>query len=378
MAISGGGEYIQMDLKKIIIIILAVCFTFLHGTIKNSEKVLSVRKFADTTGFAQYSWQVDKLMKRISREQGVELENAFRKNNINGDTQWKVVISPHDDHAYVGYLYPAVLKNLKAKTIILFGVAHKAKDLGLENKLIFDKYEYWHGPYGPVKVSGIRKKLLKNLPEGMRTVNNEMHTIEHSLEALIPFIQYYNRDVEIIPILVPSMNYERISQIGEKLAGVIEEIASENQWKWGKDYALAISSDSVHYGDRDWGGKNYAKFGSDRDGYERAVEFEREIISNSLNGKITKERIKIFTDYTVKKEDHRKYKWTWCGRYSIPAGLMTAYYLSKKISVFPEGVPVGYRTSITIPPLKTKDLKMGLTAPANLHHWVGYTAIGYK
>lgn len=28
--------------------------------------------------------------------------------------------------------------------------------------------------------------------------------------------------------------------------------------------------------------------------------------------------------------------------------------------------------------LETKDLKMGLTAPANLNHWVGYTAIGYK
>jgi len=365
-------------IKKIIIIISISGFLLLPGTTKDPIKNLSVRQFADTTGFAQYSWQVDKLIERIRSRQGEQLKKAFTTNNITQETNWKVVISPHDDHAYVGYLYPAVLKNLKAKTIILFGVAHKAKNLGLEDKLIFDRYENWHGPYGSVKVSGIREELLKGLPADLITINNKMHTIEHSLEALIPFIQYYNRDIEIIPILVPYMNYERISQIGEKLADLLHRIFEEKKWKWGKDYAIAISSDSVHYGDRDWGGKNYAKFGSDKAGYKKAITFEKEIIRNCLTGKITKERIKAFTDYIVKKEDHRQYKWTWCGRYSIPAGLMTAYYLSKKLSIFPEGISIGYRTSITLPPIETKDLKMGLTAPANLHHWVGYTAIGYK
>ncbi|MEZ5000386.1 MAG: AmmeMemoRadiSam system protein B [Bacteroidales bacterium] len=34
-------------------------------------------------------------------------------------------------------------------------------------------------------------------------VNDSMHNIEHSLESMVPFLQYYNREVEIVPILVP-------------------------------------------------------------------------------------------------------------------------------------------------------------------------------
>ena len=357
---------------------LFIFFSILPGGLNESSKNRSLRKFADTIGFAQYEWQMEKLMNMIQEEQGEYLQKALKTVNENGVKGWKVVISPHDDFCYVGYLYPAILKNLRAKTIILFGVAHKAKDLGLEDKLIFDEYKNWHAPYSPIKFSSVRDELLKNLPSKIAAVNNKMHEIEHSLEALIPFIQYYNKDIEIVPILVPYMNFERISEIGEKFANVMEKIVEKRNWKWGKDFAIAISSDSVHYGDRDWGGKNFARFGTGKNGYEKAIKFEREIINNCLTGKITREKIKTFTEYTVKQENHKEYKWTWCGRYSIPAGLMVSYYLAEKLSVTLEGINVGYRTSITLPPLETKDLEMGLTAPADLHHWVGYTAIGYK
>lgn len=369
----------NMNIRTILFtLFLLTIISISPGELKKQYENISLRKFADTIGFAQYEWQMEKLIKMIQKEQGKYLQKALKTVNENGVKRWKVVISPHDDFCYVGYLYPAILKNLKAKTVILFGVAHKAKDLGLEDKLIFDEYEYWHAPYGPIKVSSVREDLIKDLPPELTIVSRKMHTIEHSLEALIPFIQHYNRDLEIVPILVPYMNYEKISVIGKEFADTMEKIIKKRNWKWGKDFAIAISSDSVHYGDRNWGGKNYARFGTNDDGYKKAVELENEIINKCLEGKISKEKIKTFTGYTVQKGDHREYKWTWCGRYSIPAGLMASYYLSKKLSITLEGVNVGYRTSITLPPLETKNLKMGLTAPASLHHWVGYTAIGYK
>jgi len=369
--------------KKIKVLpIILMFFTFAllvsSGMIKGADEKNTLRKFADKVGFAQYEWQVEKLMKMIKAEQGKHLKKAFDTIGTENEKRWKVVISPHDDHCYVGYLYPAILKDLRAKTVILFGVAHKAKDLGLEDKLIFDEYINWHAPYGPVKVSSVRDELLADLPSEIAAVNNKMHKIEHSLEALIPFIQYYNEDVEIIPILVPYMNFDRILLIGEKFANSLKKIIEKRNWEWGKDFAIAISSDSVHYGDRDWGGKDFARFGTDKKGYEKAIKLEKEIINNCLTGKITKRKMKTFTEYTVKPENHKEYKWTWCGRYSIPAGLMVSYYLAGKLSLTLEGINVGYRTSITLPPLESKDLKMGLTAPANLHHWVGYTAIGYK
>ena len=35
--------------------------------------------------------------------------------------------------------------------------------------------------------------------------SNDMQTVEHSVEAIVPFLQAYNRDVEIVSILVPYM-----------------------------------------------------------------------------------------------------------------------------------------------------------------------------
>ena len=72
------------------------------------------------------------------------------------------------------------------------------------------------------------------------------------------------------------------------------------------------------------------------------------------------------------------YKWTWCGRYSVPMGLITSYYLTKKFNINLSGLLLGYATSIDHQTLPVDDLVMGTTAPANIHHWVGYAAIAYK
>ncbi|HOW89458.1 MAG TPA: AmmeMemoRadiSam system protein B, partial [Elusimicrobiales bacterium] len=96
---------------------------------------------------------MDSITARIGREQGERIHNALKAAGIDRDVSWKTIISPHDDYAYTGYLYPAILKNLKAKTIILLGVAHKARQLGLEDQLIFDSFSFWKAPCGDVPVS---------------------------------------------------------------------------------------------------------------------------------------------------------------------------------------------------------------------------------
>ena len=338
----------------------------------------NIRKVVDTTGFAQFDWQLEKILERINKGQKKLLKKASFGKGISKNTNWKVVISPHDDYSYVSYLYPAILKNIRAKTIFLFGVAHKAKQLGLEDKIIFDTNKKWHGIYKPVKISGIREELIRDLPEEIRTVNEKMHSMEHSLEALIPFLQYYDREIEIIPILVPYMNYKKISEISRQLAKLIGGIVKENKWEWGKDFAFAISSDSVHYGDEGWGGKNFARFGTDKNGYKKALNYEMEIINNCLTGEVTPEKIKLFTKYTVQGKNHREYKWTWCGRYSIPLGLMTSYYLKNILKENLEGIFVGYGTSISHPQIKVEDYLLQQMPEVTLKFRVGYTAVGYK
>ena len=337
-----------------------------------SKEEYSLRQPVDTVGFAQYNWQVGSIIQRTNRLYKEKLDVVLKY-----DVPAKTVISPHDDYAYASYLYPAVLQNIKARTIFLIGVAHKARLLHLENQIIFDTYDYWKGPYGKIKTSVLREEILKTLPKSIYQINDSMQQIEHSVEALLPFLQYYNRDVEIVPILVPYMSYDRMKEIAEHLALDIGRVTREKDWKWGRDFAIAISTDAVHYGDEDWDGSNFAYYGTDSAAYRKTLAHEQKIIS-TLTGQPTPEKIKVFTEFTVEKNDFKAYKWTWCGRYSVPFGLLTTYFLNlKQNNPAFTGHFVGYANSIDHPLLPVEDLGMGVTAPANMHHWVGYAGVVY-
>ncbi len=339
----------------------------------------TIRSFGDTVGYAHQAWQMDSLMNRINRVHGRERENILFIQDMPASANWQLVICPHDDYSYAGELYPYVLSNLKTPVVIIFGVAHRARSMGIENKLVFDSFSKWEAPYGPINVSSLRETIMGELPEEMYTVNDSLQQVEHSVEALLPFLQYYQPDVQIVSILVPAMNFDRMQAIGTKLATAIHEAAEANHWKWGRDFSMAISNDCVHYGDQGWGGKNYAPFGSDTSGYRQATNYDMNIISECLIDQVEPQRIRRFFEYTVSGDDFREYAWTWCGRYCLPTGLLTAYYLQnfqRQTALF--GQMLRYGTSISNPPIPVSDLEMGVTAPADIHHWVGYVAIGYR
>jgi len=325
-----------------------------------------VRQQVDTVGFASYSWQVDSIMSRLDKRGW---------NKTTGDP-WKLAICPHDDYTYVGTLYPEVLYNVRSDNIILLGVAHKAASLGLENYLVFDTHPYWYGPYGNVKVSAARDEMLDMLGEDYAVISDTMHIVEHSLESMIPFLQYFNEDVSIIPILVPAMSPERMKDCGRRLAGVVSVIAERNGWEWGTDYSIIVTTDAVHYGNEDWGGKDYAAYGCDDEGNKIAMEYELEIINNCLQGMVGPENFRLFSEYTIDDNDFRKYKWTWCGRYCVPVALYTAFYLNDARLI--KGELLGYSSSITSEHIPVGDLGMGTTAIATDCHWVGYAALGYR
>lgn len=336
---------------------------------------MGTRGLADTVGFAHLDWQMDSVMARI---QILNHDDLIRSQQPAG-TLWRTAVCPHDDYSYAGWMYQALLENIEASTVIIFGVAHKASAFHLENQLVFDSYKSWHGPYGAVRVSSLREEILNQLPGDMALVHDSMQTAEHSVEALIPFLQHQDRDMEIISILVPYMEYDRMETISQHLARALFTIMKEKNLNWGKDIALLISSDAVHYGDEDWGGNNYAPFGTDSAGNAQALSYENEIIRTCFEGELTAEKISRFFGYTVNPDNFREYRWTWCGRYSIPFGLLTSIYLQSMQPGNPlRGTPVAYATSISQPHLKVDDIKMGRTAIASPGHWVGYPAIGFK
>lgn len=359
--------------------IALVLLSMLHPAILVKAQRAGIRQPSDTIGFARYGWQMDSVITRIRRQFGQEIDRIHSRYNIRKSTIWKLAICPHDDYAYAGWMYPLALQNVKAPIVFLLGVAHKARQFGIEGKMVFDSHEGWAAPHGSVRVSAMREKIMNQLPRGEYIIHDSLHEAEHSLEALVPFLQYYNPDAEIVPILIPAMSLEQMEGLAGSLAWAVSKVMDNDDLEWMKDLAFVVSTDAVHYGCEAWGGRTYDPFGCDQPGYDRAVAHEHEIIGNCLTGGIVKMQIRRFVEYTVQDTNFRDYKWTWCGRYSVPFGLLTAYYLQQHTRTFPpEGILLGYSTSIDHPLLPVEDLGMGMTAPATIRHWVGYAAVGYR
>ena len=338
------------------------------------------RGIADPVGFAHRAEQMDAVVRRIDEGEGGRLrDKLLAASGVAPDTAWRVVIAPHDDYTYASFMYPLALSNVKARTVFVFGVAHKARAFNLENRIVFDSFPRWHGPYGEVRVSDLREAVRAELEDDMYVVHDELQSVEHSVEAKIPFLQHVHRDLEIVPILVPAMPQARMRELAAPLARAIAKASRKRKLGWGSDFAIVISTDAVHYGDEEWGGRNFARYGTGDDGYREALAHERQILVDCLAGMVTPERAALFSGYTVREDDWREYKWTWCGRYSVPFGLLVSWNLQQALGAAPlEGKVLGYSTSIETPRIRVDDLGgMGVTAPANPRHWVGYAAVGY-
>ncbi len=355
------------------------------------ESLSDVRMPLDTVGYATTPSQVEAIINLCdSLESELYLANEQRYPIIS-KRNLIAAICPHDDYLYAGPVYLHVMREVRAPVIIMFGVSHHARHMGLEGKLVFDNFKAWKGPYGKLEISGLREDIIEALPEKLVLVDGDIHSKEHSLEAFLPFLRYPELGGEgkildrkdfsfptILPILVTRFKGESQREVADMLAAVLKKEMEKKGWELGTDVQILISADCVHYGDEKWGGRNYAPFGTDRKGYEKALEQEIKIINSSLTGLIDAGRISQFR-YLVERDDLEwPYKIPWCGVYSIPFGLATLEKLCKLAGREPpEGVLLKYGTSLDPGRFNPETKGLGVTNINTLHHWVGYAGIGY-
>ena len=338
----------------------------------------TTRGLVDTVGFARFPEQLERV---IALSDSLERDSLAQRDRTIWSKlgeDWVTAISPHDDHVYAGRVYWHLFRHYRAPRAILVGVAHKAWRWGEANRLIFGSFDQWRGPWGPVKVWSLRDSVLRRLPNDAFTVSSRYQSEEHSLEAMIPWMQYRRRDVQILPFLVPYMHFGRMDSIASQLAHVLAVLIRREGLEWGKDFVILISSDAVHYGDQGWGGKNFAPFGADEAGYRRAVQREYRLLSSYVLGPISPERLNRLLYSLVDSTDLKKYRIPWCGRFSVPFGLLLTYHLSRELGrPTPAGYLLRYDTSWGLGRLPVTLRGLGVTAPRSLHHWVGYAAVVY-
>lgn len=337
-----------------------------------------VRGQRDATGFVVTESQAADVLTTAVR---LEEDTILERDDLLGlspEHGYIGGVCPHDDHLYAARAYVHLTERITAPRVVLIGVFHAARLWDLENVLVFDDFENWHGPWDPVAVDPLRGEVLARLDPASYVVDNAMHCREHSLEALVPFLQHRNHEVSILPILIPYASWDRLSGLSDELSTILAEIMIENEWRLGRDLAIVVSSDAVHYGpDFD-----HAPFGTDAAGYQRAVDRDEALAHDHLEGPIDPEKLAALEYTLVDEDDVRVYKLPWCGRFSIPFGLELLRDLAAKTGLpVPEGHLLRYATSLSEPQLpvspETLDAGLGTTAPSNLHHWVGYTTVGF-
>ncbi len=334
----------------------------------------SIRALKDTVGFSFQPHQIQAvaaLAEQLEREELLVHQSQFHHR------PWIAGICPHDDHLLAGRVYIHLFQNMRARRYVIFGVAHKAAQWGAHDVLIFDGFDYWRSAYGLVKISPLRKEIIDLLPKETFVIQNDWQSEEHSVEGIVPFIQHYCRDAEIVSILVPYMNWERIELLSQYLAEALATIIRRHGWRLGEDIAFICSNDGDHYGDQDWDGRNLAPFGADEAGYLKATQQDSSLIRDNLTGEVTAEQLRDFCQRVWGENDLKAYKIRWCGRFAIPFGLNTVRRLMARLDHGPlQGYLLRYDTSYRLGKLPL-NVGIGTTAPFNIHHWVGYSAIGY-
>jgi len=327
----------------------------------------AIRPIRDDVGFC---WKADSMKILIDYLDSQEKEKFSPEGLV-------AAISPHDDYLYAGRIYYPLFKILRAKEVVIFGVTHgtvRNEIKGLDSILILDDYQLWPGVLKPIAVSPLREYLKSHLNQNYFIVNNHAHELEHSIEALLPFLQYFNPEVKITPIMVAPMPLNKMQEIAEHLADVISAYIKEKNLTPGKDIFFLISADGNHYG-KDF---NNLAFGEGQEAWEKALAFDQQLIANFMTGIIDQKKITGLTGEFWGKT-YLDYKNSyWCGKYSIPFGLLTTEKIirqttGKKL----KGVLFRYSDSYSEGVLPLRKIALGTTAPFSLRHWVSYAAIGY-
>jgi len=365
---------------KILKFSIAVVLIMLNFSCPKNEKenfaLSKTRALKDTVGFSFTNTQIKSVI-----ELSGKLEHGAIQQNLKkyGHDRWIAGVCPHDDHLLAGRVYVHLFQNLRAQRFVVFGVAHKAWKWGTQDYLIFDSFDYWRAPSGTVKVSDLREEIIDLLPDKDFVINNEWQSEEHSVEGIVPFIQYYNPQAEIVSILVPYMNWVKIEKLSQNFAAALAKIIKKHNWKPGEDIAFICSNDGNHYGDLDWGGKNLAPFGTDKKGYLKATTQDINLSKSTLLGTLTSEKLQNFCNRVWGENDLKEYKICWCGRFAIPFGLNTVKKMIENLGQAAlNGYFLRYDTSYNLGKLPLENIGIGTTAPNNIHHWVGYSAIGYR
>jgi len=145
----------------------------------------------------------------------------------------KAIIVPHAGYIYSGAVAASAYKTLESirdriKRVVLLGPSHRVAISGLA----LSSADFFITPLGVIPIDKQAAKLLHNLPQVR--IFDDAHTLEHSLEVQLPFLQHVLNKFTLIPLVVGDTSAEEVAEVIEQLWG-------------GPETLIVISSDLSHY-----------------------------------------------------------------------------------------------------------------------------------
>ncbi|MDD5246157.1 MAG: AmmeMemoRadiSam system protein B [Candidatus Omnitrophica bacterium] len=180
---------------------------------------------------------------------------------------------PHAGYVYSGLVAGQTVCRVKVKeTAVLFGPNHT----GMGHAYSIMTSGTWQTPLGNLEIDReIARGLLKEC--AFLKEDETAHLNEHSLEVELPFLQYFNKDLKIVPIAFMSDDLEILKKIGRDIAHSIEERSAQGS------ILIVASSDMTHYEPQEQAAKKDA----------RAIEAILELDEDRLFERIAELRISM-------------------------------------------------------------------------------------
>ncbi len=149
------------------------------------------------------------------------------------------IISPHAGFMYSGEVAGSVYSSIKIpETVILVGPNHTGEG---PSASIMTK-GYWKSPFGSIKIDEKLAQILTDR-EPIFKKDAQAHIKEHSLETQLPFLQFFQKNLKIVPICLKRIGLDQSTQIGQTIADSIKE--------YNKEVLIVASSDMSHFESHD-------------------------------------------------------------------------------------------------------------------------------
>jgi AmmeMemoRadiSam system protein B len=173
---------------------------------------------------------------------------------------------PHAGYVYSGKVAGKTVSRLKVKeNVVLLGPNHT----GYGRPFSIMTEGHWQIPMGRVDINSDLAKRILNKSRYLSD-DTHAHLYEHSLEVELPFLQYYNPSIKIVPIVVTEDQPELYKEIGRGIALALKESKLINS------SLIVASSDMTHYEPRKYAEKK------DREAIEAILQLNEDELIDKI------------------------------------------------------------------------------------------------